>query len=198
MSDKDTQDVYDAKAQEYADLTGHDTNSPDLSAFLHELPTGALILDLGCGPGHIARRMAQLGFSVEATDASREMVKIANQLEGVKAHQETFDDLNAGEVYDGIYANFSLLHAKRYAVPEHIAQITRALKPGGLFHIGMKTGTGEKRDGIGRRYCYFSEAELEDMLLANGLTIIHRNHGSDLGLDGVMADWVVLQAKKPS
>lgn len=196
MSDENTLSVYDVKAQEYAELTDGVVNDPDLTCFMNALPKRGLILDLGCGPGHTAGRMAQHGFAVEATDASSEMVKIANQVQGVIARQETFDDLHLIEHYDGIFANFSLLHAQRDAVPAHLTQITRALKAGGIFHIGMKTGSGEKRDRIGRHYCYFTEEELEAMLIENGHTVIHRNHGSNLGLDGVMAEWVVLQSRK--
>ena len=196
MSDKETLKIYDAKAQEYANLTSKDVESPDLAAFINALPAKAHVLDLGCGPGQFSARMAQLGLTVEATDASAEMVKLANAHGGVSARQETFDALDAVDRFDGIYANFSLLHAKREAVPTHITQIARALKQGGVFHIGMKTGTGESRDGIGRRYSYFTEDELEEIITANGLKIIHRNHGADVGLSGEIADWVVLQSRK--
>lgn len=196
MSDPETLAIYDAKAQDYAELTSEDVNSKDMATFLAALPAHAHVLDLGCGPGHFAAHMASFGCRVDATDASAEMVRLASAHEGVNARQETFDALDAVEHYDGIFANFSLLHAKRGDVPTHIAQIARALKPGGVFHIGMKTGDGEHRDGIGRRYSYFTEAELEQMMTNNGLTIIHRNHGADAGLSGEIAEWVVLQARK--
>jgi len=35
-----------------------------------------------------------------------------------------------------------------------------------------------------------------EMLTANGLHLIHRAHGCDMGLSGEMADWVSLQARK--
>jgi SAM-dependent methyltransferase len=196
MSDKETLGIYDAKAQDYAKLTKDDAKNADAAAFIGFVSKGGRVLDLGCGPGHFAAAMAKSGLVVEAVDASGEMVKLAAKHEGVSARQETFDDLNAVDTYDGIYANFSLLHADRTKVPTHIAEIARALKTGGIFHIGMKTGKGEERDGIGRRYSYFSESELEKMMTDNGLTILRRNHGEDIGLSGEMAEWVVLQSKK--
>lgn len=196
MSDKETLEVYDAQAVKYASLTSHGAENPDLTKFANAVRPAGRILDLGCGPGLFAARLVAHGFDVEATDASIEMVNLANQLEGVAARQEVFEDLTQVEYFDGIFVNFSLLHAQHDAVADHITQIATALKQGGVFHIGMKTGTGEMRDPIGRHYCYFSEDELEAMLNANALTVIHRNTGSDMGLDGVMADWVVLQSRK--
>lgn len=196
MSDKETLNVYDAKAQDYAELTSNDAHSIDLNAFLGHVTAGGRVLDFGCGPGHMAVQMAQAGFEVEASDASSEMVKLANAYENVSARCETFDALDLQDYYDGIFANFSLLHAPRDAVAGHIEQIVCALKSDGIFHIAMKAGSGEKRDKIGRRYCYFSGAELEDMLVSNGLSIVHRNEGCDKGLDGAMADWVSLQGRK--
>jgi SAM-dependent methyltransferase len=196
MTDDKTLSIYNAKAGDYAKLTKSAASSPDIASFAGQLPVGAKILDLGCGPGHISVHFASLGFQVDASDASPEMTRLAGARPGVTARCESFDTLATSPNYDGIFANFSLLHAARSDVPRHIREIANALNTGGVFHIGMKTGTGEARDPLGRHYCYFSEIELETMLTRGGLTLTYRNHGADLGLDGVMAEWVTLQARK--
>jgi SAM-dependent methyltransferase len=43
------------------------------------LPTGARVLEAGCGAGGTTIELARRGFAVEAVDASREMVEIASQ-----------------------------------------------------------------------------------------------------------------------
>ena len=123
--------------------------------------------------------------------------RLAQKLFGLVVRVATFHMLDAREVYDGIYANFSLLHAPKSEMPAHLRRISVALVPGGLLHLGMKTGDGEKRDAIGRFYAYYTESELEGLLADAGLEIETRNYGEDMGLDGMMAPWIILTARKP-
>ncbi|MGZ2256186.1 class I SAM-dependent methyltransferase [Roseobacter sp. A03A-229] len=195
MSDEETLKVYAAKAGEYATLvTGGAAKNPQLAAFITALPTGGHALDLGCGPGNAAAEMAAAGLQVTAFDPVPEMVALAAAQPGVAARVAGFDDVTGCDLYDGIWANFSLLHAPRSDMPRHLAAIADALKPGGRFHIGMKTGTGEKRDPIGRLYTYYTDAELTGLLADVGLTVTDRATGREKGLDGVEADWICLAA----
>lgn len=195
MSDDETLNVYAGKAQEYADLVGDTlSNDPLLDAFIAALPTGGTALDLGCGPGNAAHVMADAGLRVTATDAVAEMVALAGAHAGVTAHVATFDDIAGQDLFDGIWANFCLLHAARADMPRYLAALYRALKPGGIFHIGLKTGTGEKRDRIGRFYTYYTDAELSGLLQDAGFTITERTTGCDRGMDGALADWIAIRA----
>ena len=195
MADKETLRVYDAKAADYAKLIDSDTKeNPYLERFIARLPTGGRVLDLGCGPGLAATRMANAGLQVDAMDGSAEMVAMAAQHDGVTAWQATFDQITGTDIYDGIWANFCLLHASKEAMPHHLAAMVTALKPGGAFHIGMKLGSGSQRDAIGRLYSYYSEPELIALLGAAGLTAGETDHGRTVGLDGTEADWIVVAA----
>ena len=195
MADKETLRVYDAKAADYAKLIDSDTKeNPYLERFIARLPTGGRVLDLGCGPGLAATRMANAGLQVDAMDGSAEMVAMAAQHDGVTAWQATFDQITGTDIYDGIWANFCLLHASKEAMPHHLAAMVTALKPDGAFHIGMKLGSGSQRDAIGRLYSYYSEPELITLLGAAGLTAGETDHGRTVGLDGTEADWIVVAA----
>ncbi len=94
----------------------------------------------------------------------------------------TFADLAATAQYDAVWANFSLLHAPRAALPGHLAAIRTALKPGGLFHIAMKTGTGDSRDRLDRFYTYVTPDELTALLHAAGFLILTTHTGVERGL----------------
>lgn len=195
MSDDETLGVYARKAAEYAGLTKSAKTDRHLAAFLEAVPQGGHVLDLGCGPGYAAGAMAEAGLSVLATDAVAEMVALAAQHPGVEARQQSFDGPLEADSFDGIWANFSLLHAPRDAMPGHLAHLRKALKKGGFFHIGMKLGTGSKRDAIGRLYTYYTEDELVGLLETAGLTVTDRSFGRDVGLDGTEADWICLLAR---
>jgi hypothetical protein len=81
-------------------------------------------------------------------------------------------------------------------MPRHLESIARALKPSGIFHIGLKTGTGEKRDAIGRFYAYYEDAELTALLASAGFDVIARRTGEEAGLDGTIAPWIILLTRK--
>ena len=193
-SDRETLKVYGDMADDYAALTSGADKDPALDTFISALPRSAHVLDLGCGPGNAAAKMAQAGLTVDATDAAEAMVNLAGRHPGVKAWVATFDDLTGTNLYDGIWANFSLLHAPRGTMPRHLGTLRELLRPGGMFHIGMKTGTGEKRDPLGRLYTYYTAEELTGLLQDAGFTPFSSRTGQDKGLDGVMAAWVTITA----
>lgn len=196
MADERTIAVYNAKAGDYARMV--DSGGPDqtLRDFIAALPEGARVLDLGCGPGAASAHMQAAGLAPDPVDASAEMVALARERHGLAARLATFDDLDAIALYDGVWANFSLLHAPRADLPRHIAAISRALRPGGLFHIGMKTGAGEARDPIGRFYTYVTIPELRALLEGAGFQIFRETTGKDRGLAGTLDPYVILQAGK--
>lgn len=197
VTDRETLAVYDARAAEYAKLVDPgDAPDTQLQAFLNDLPAGGAILDLGCGPGRSAGLMAAAGYKVTATDASAQMIALARAQPGVTARLESFDDLTGAALYDGVWANFSLLHARHEDLPRYLAAIATALKPKGLFHIGLKTGSGISRDGLGRRYAYLDHGELSELLQSAGLTEFRHWTGEGPGLSGSIDPWLVVQARK--
>lgn len=195
-ADRETLDVYDARAGDYANLVDRSKPGRHLTDFIDALPKHGRVLDLGCGPGKSAADMAEAGLTVDAWDASAEMARLGRESFGLDIQVREFESLDAVQTYDGIFANFSLLHAPKSQMPGHLERIARALKPGGVFHIGMKTGTGERRDSIGRFYAYYEDVELSELLTAAGFTVTDRALGSDLGLDGTEAPWIIMRATR--
>ncbi|MBV1866011.1 MAG: class I SAM-dependent methyltransferase [Rhodobacteraceae bacterium] len=191
--DPETVALYDAKAADYELVQSDDSHAP-LEAFIEALPKGGTALDLGCGPANAAARMQERGLVVTAIDPSQKMAALAKRKFGVKVTVGSFDDVTGFAEYDGIWASFSLLHAPRADMPRYLDAIHRALKPRGIFYIGMKTGTGTKRDSLGRLYTYYTETELHDLLTSAGFTILNIRKGAGAGLDGVVAPWITMDA----
>jgi len=195
MSDEETLNVYNAKIDDYVAIA-HKAPPQNLLDFIAAVPAGGSVVDLGCGPGFSAQTMAEHGLSVEAWDLSDAMIAHAATLPGVVARKLGFDDLPGTPTYDGIYASFSLLHAPRADVPHHVATIANSLHPGGVFHLGMKLGEGEHRDGLGRRYSYFSMDELLGMLNDNDLTPVWQKQDSEMGLAGTVDPYAIIRSVK--
>ena len=196
MSDSETLKVYADKAEDYARTFAQSGVDRHLAAFIEGLPEHAHVLDLGCGPGQAARKMIDAGFKVDAWDASAEMAATGRKLFDIEIEVRSFDTLDSQGSYDGIYANFSLLHAEKSQMPGLLARIARALKSSGLLHIGLKTGIGEKRDHLGRFYAFYQDDELTGLLSEAGLVVTSRATGADLGLAGTRDPWIIMKAIK--
>lgn len=197
MSDsaRNTLDYYNRAADEYRERI-KDSSTPYLNEFTSLLNKGQRVLDLGCGPGHCAREMAEAGLIVDAVDGAAEMVELAAQIENVSAQEMLFSELAAQDTYDAVWANFSLLHAPKSEFPDCLSRIHKALKPGGLFHIGMKLDQQDGTDVLGRHYSYYSLDELRDHLIETGFAIFDQHLGSGKGMAGIDEPWVVIWSRK--
>ncbi|MGB1157524.1 MAG: class I SAM-dependent methyltransferase [Alphaproteobacteria bacterium] len=196
--DRETIAVYDAKFEDYANLFTSDKPSASLLRFINAVAPEGSVVDLGCGPGNSARAMAVSGLKVTAVDASAGMISLVEGTPNITAVQADFSWLDQTAAFDGIWANFSLLHAEREAFAGHLRAAAGALKPGGIFHLGMKTGEGTKRDALGRRYSYFTRSEFELMLLNEGFDILHVKEGEEVGLAGNLDPFILILSRRQS
>jgi len=196
MPDKKTLNTYNAKAAHYADTFSSDGPSETLLAFLSQLPAGGRVLDLGCGPGAASAQMRDAGFDPDPMDASEGMIAMAVERYGLPARLGTFDDINGDAIYDGIWANFSLLHAPREALPRHFKALGQATKAGGTIHVGMKTGDGTHRDAMDRLYTFVTVPELSTLFEDAGFTVNHIKEGAERGMAGTVDPFVIMQGRK--
>ncbi|WP_407494172.1 class I SAM-dependent DNA methyltransferase [Pseudooceanicola sp. MF1-13] len=188
--------VYDDAAERYGRRSGEPWEVEALERFLLRLPQNALILDLGCGPGHFSEQMAAAGYRVDPVDASDGMVRLARS-RGLDARVARFDQIDGTDHYEGIWANFSLLHAPRVEVPDHLNRLHTALKPDGVIHIGFKVGPGEGRDSLDRFYTYWEVEEMRAALTQAGFAVDnHVPRGKSIGLDSSPFGWALMTATK--
>jgi len=197
MSDTETLKVYAEAAGRYAAgfaRTKDTDQEADYSAFKALLPDGGRVLDLGCGPGHWTARLRGDGLLADGMDASPEMAAYAQSTYGIDVQVSDFHELSAMAGYDGIWANFSLLHAPKIEMPDHLEHVRQALNPKGALSLGMKLGVGESRDSLNRFYAYYSEDELLALVEAAGFRVVKTRRGNGEGLAGQDETFVVVTA----
>lgn len=168
---------------------------PALPGFLARLAPGAHILELGCGAGTDAAAILAAGFGLDPTDGSAALVRIASERLGRPARLLQFDALEANAAYDAVWANASLLHVPRPELPDILARIRRALRPGGLMFASFKTGDAEGADALGR---YLNQPDPAWLLAACGpgweLVALTLRRGGGFG--GVPTQWLALTLRR--
>ena len=103
------------------------------------------VCDLGCGPGHVAHHLHDLGVPVFGVDLSPGMVQQARRLNPeIEFRQGDMLSLDDGDSsWGGIVAFYSIVHLSREEVPRALRELRRVLRPDGLlllaFHVGDET-----------------------------------------------------------
>ena len=129
---------YDEKQGDTGDLWHRTLIDPGLFDQLGELPRGTRILEVGCGNGYLARRLARAGGKVTGIDANRELLDRAQERERAEplgivyqlGDAASMPTLSTG-AFDVAVANMSLMDIEDAAGA--IAEVGRVLRPGGRF-----------------------------------------------------------------
>ncbi len=146
----DCQTSYDRVAAEYALRIFDELQAKPLDRqWLKELAARCqgqgTICDVGCGPGQVARFLAEQGAEVCGVDISQEMVNRARTLNPtIEFQQGDLRRLPApDQAWAGIAAFYSLIHIPPDELTAAARELRRVLKPGGIllaaFHLGDST-----------------------------------------------------------
>lgn len=164
-SDKRTLVYYNSKAKDFVSDTVDVTFTEIQDIFLEYIPDGRKILDFGCGSGRDTKYFLSKGYDVDATDGSEELCKIASEYANVQVRQMLFEELNAIEAYDGIWACASILHVEKRQLPDIMKKIAIATKTGGVVYTSFKYGDFE---GVrnGRFFTCLTEESFGELLKA--------------------------------
>lgn len=140
---------YSTIARAYREqLSGELAAKPLDRAFLDafaERCANALIVDVGCGPGHVARYLASRGARVEGIDLSPEMIAEARTSHPgiVFREADMFALPYATSSVGGIVAFYAIVHLRTDELARPFCELHRVLAPGGLaalaFHAGTET-----------------------------------------------------------
>lgn len=117
------------------------------------LQAGDSILDLGCGPGLYAVRMAECGLRVTGVDYSRHSLDYATEFArqnnlDIKYRYQNYLTLEDENLYDAallIYGDFCPLSPEQRS--KLLGNVHRALKQGGHFVLDVTTPIHRKKYG---------------------------------------------------
>ena len=119
---------------------------------LEGLPTGARVLDLGCGTGEpVAKHIVERGFTLTGVDESSEMLKFARQAvpeaELINADIVTVELANT---FDGAVAWDSMFHVQRKHHAAIYRKLANALRAGArlLLSVGGSAPTEAEGEGF--------------------------------------------------
>ena len=166
-----TEQYYDDNAQSFINGTISADVSDLRNRFLKYIPAQGCILDWGCGSGRDTIDFLKKGYVVDAIDGSREIAKLASEAAGILVKCEKFDQLDAHDKYDGIWACASILHVKKDELINILKLANNALKPGGVIYASFKYGDffGERN---GRYFTDMTYERFADLLgQINSLTL---------------------------
>lgn len=158
---------YNDHAFEYSKKTLPISMTEQYEKFLRVLPENGFILDAGCGSGRDALHFLKNGYKVDAFDASIELAKLAEDLTGLDIKCLRFQEFEPKPIYDGIWANASLLHVPHEELHDVLISFRNSLKPGGSLYCSFKYGKQDSIDTAGRSFTNRTcEALNKDLTLA--------------------------------
>ncbi|MDP7092996.1 MAG: class I SAM-dependent methyltransferase [Gammaproteobacteria bacterium] len=179
---------YDEMAADYGNWTLHHQR-PDRAKYtellMQNLPEGANLLELGCGPGDPTTKTLAQRYNVTANDISEACLAIAHE----NAPNATFikSDMTSLEFpansFDAVVAFYSFHHVPRERYEPLLQNIANWLKPGGVFMAAMypydvdNLVTGDWH-GSTMYWSSFDEARTIELVTSAGLKIIEQSKES--------------------
>ena len=158
-----TIDYYNLNAENFIEDTQNVDMHQAQDKFLHLLNEGAAILDFGCGSGRDTRYFLNKGYQVTATDGSAEICRFASRYTGIVVKEMLFQELDAINTYDGIWACSSILHLPKKELLSVTQKMCDALKNTGVIYTSFKYGDFEGEHN-GRYFIDFTEDSFQEFI----------------------------------
>jgi SAM-dependent methyltransferase len=177
-------ETYEIVAEAYAaqffdELSRKPFDCKLLDAFAADCEGRGMVLDVGCGPGHVARYLKDRGAKVAGFDLSPAMVQLARKLN--PGLEFSAGDMRALQVpawsLGGIVAFYSVIHVPRPEVSGVLAGFRRALVQDGRLLLSVHGGTGSihRDDFLGHTVPFeatlFSLGEIVSLVEAAGFWV---------------------------
>jgi SAM-dependent methyltransferase len=199
-------DGYDAIGKRYDEWSGaggKGERDRHLSILIEKLPSGAKVIDLGCGTGELATKRLAHKFDVTGVDISQKLIELARQNipNAVFIHADIAALDFPENSFDAVTAFHSIIHMPRDEHAGLFKSIRGWLKPGGLFIASLSASGGEHgyEDNWLGAPMYWSgfDADTNKRLIEDaGMTIISATIQSDIEFDEPVSFlWIMAQKR---
>lgn len=177
-------EAWDAVAEEYARKYQDEILlKPVVAEFIREfiagIPEDALICDMGCGPGQVARFLQSEGRRACGIDLSPGMIAMAKQLNPeIPFTAADILVMNETELYDAIIGLYFIVNFPPELLPLVFQKLNRLIRPGGKLLLSFHTGGDELfrveslwESGKPLSFWFFRPETISKLLEENGFLV---------------------------
>ena len=173
---------YNQNAKAYAEkFMCHEPYTKQAKAFAELLRSGDSVLDIGCGPGNVAKQLLSAkSLQITGIDLSDEMVKLASA--NVPSGRFYCQDIRQAEYvtgsFDAVVLSFSIVHLKDAQADELLRKAISWTKKNGYLFVSFMAGkvAGFEQTSFSRQpifFNYFDHGRIAKLLSEHGMEIIH-------------------------
>jgi len=178
---KTTIAAYDKNCGSYADkFMQYNPYVTHVVEFANMLENDFAILDIGCGPGNVAKQLyAEKELTITGIDLSAEMLELAkrNVPQGNFQLQDSRKANFPPESFDAVILSFSIVHLEDAEAKAVLANASNWVRSGGYVYLSFMEGKqpGFEITSFSNQplyFNYFQEAEIKAFLEQRGLNCI--------------------------
>lgn len=178
-----------------------------LDLFCEQLPPGAKVLELACGPGNITRYLLDKrpGLCILATDIAPNMLELAkaNNPEASFQWLDCKDMSGIKDTYDAVMCGFCLPYLSGPESRKLINELGNRIKPGGTLYLSCMEENKHHQSGIKTNshgdhiYVYYHTADkLLESLSSNHFQLVELSRKQIAASDGSSTTELMLIASK--
>ncbi|MBP2636793.1 MAG: methylase involved in ubiquinone/menaquinone biosynthesis [Firmicutes bacterium] len=173
--------AYDKNSGSYADkFMQYNPYVTHVAEFAKLLENDFVILDIGCGPGNVAKQLyAEKELTITGIDLSVEMLELAkrNVPQGNFHLQDSRKANFPSESFDAVILSFSIVHLEDAEAKAVLANASNWVRSGGYVYLSFMEGKqpGFETTSFSEQplyFNYFQEAEIKAFLEQRGLKCI--------------------------
>ncbi|WP_245824048.1 class I SAM-dependent methyltransferase [Sporomusa malonica] len=173
--------AYDKNCGKFADkFMQYDPYVTHVMEFADFLEHGFSILDIGCGPGNIAKQLCEVkDLEITGIDLSAEMLELAkrNVPQGIFYLQDSRKANFPPESFDAVMLSFSIVHLEDEEAKSVLQNAVKWVRSGGYVYLSFMEGKppGFETTSFSEQplyFNYFQEVEIRELLGLQGMECI--------------------------